>query len=199
MDLKSEKPQLLSSESPAIEAIEDELILKRSLSNPSFFSILVDRYQDGFLRSAYRVVRSREEAEDIVQETFTKIYLNGKKFKKQPGASFKSWAYRILLNTAFTQYRKLKKKAINLDEFFDVILYEDARIDHKERKKNMEEKEVVEKALEEIPEDLAELLRLHYFKGLPYKEIGILTGLSTSTLKMRLYRARQILKEQLLS
>ncbi len=197
MNSKNIKKQFLSSKSSAIDTIEDELILKRSLSNPSFFSVLVDRYQDGFLRSAYRVVRSREEAEDITQEAFTKIYFNAKKFKKQPGASFKSWAYRILMNTAFTRYRKLKKKAVNLEEFFDVILYEDAKTDHKERKKNLEQREIIENALEDLPEGLAELLRLHYFKGLSYKDISAVTDISLSTIKMRLYRARQILKEKL--
>ncbi|KKT91045.1 MAG: RNA polymerase sigma factor, partial [Parcubacteria group bacterium GW2011_GWC1_45_13] len=87
----------------------DDEILKKSLDNPSLFSVLIDKYQLPFVRKAQGIVHSKEEAEDIVQETFTKIYLNAGKFKKQPGVEFKSWAWRILVNTSLTHYRKLKK------------------------------------------------------------------------------------------
>ena len=74
------------------EHLEDEMVLKLSLKEPVYFSALVDRYEASFLKTAFGIVRSRHEAEDIVQETFTKIYLNGSRFKKQPDARFKSWA-----------------------------------------------------------------------------------------------------------
>lgn len=178
------------------DAVADEIILSRSLKNPAFFSILVERYQDGFLRTAYRVVRSREEAEDIVQEALTKVYRHGGRYKKQPGASFKSWAYKILMNTALTHYRKLKRKDVNLEEFFDVILF-DSGEEREGYQTNLERKDVVERALAEIPEDLAELIRLHYFEGFSYEDIAEKKGLQISTLKMRLYRARQLVKKYL--
>ena len=62
--------------------LEDEKILRLSLKDPSQFSVLIDRYQAPFLKAALGVVRNRQEAEDIVQETFTKIYLNAKDYKK---------------------------------------------------------------------------------------------------------------------
>ena len=191
------KSEILSAKSGAIEAIADEVVLRRSLVNPSLFSLIVDRYQDGFLRSAYRVVRSTEEAEDIVQEAFIKIYRNGKKFKVQPGASFKSWAYKILMNTAFTRYRKLKKKDVNLEEFFDVILYEGARNAQRAELTQLETKNRVELALAEIPQELANLIKLHYFEGYSYDDISSMLGLPVSTLKMRLYRARNVVKKYL--
>ena len=87
----------------------DEELLRKSLDDPRLFGVLIDRYQTAFLRKAIGIVRSREEAEDITQEAFTKIYLNAGKFQKLPGIEFKSWAWRILVNTALTHYRKLKK------------------------------------------------------------------------------------------
>ena len=63
----------------------DEVILKKSVNNPALFSFILDKYKTRFLRKALGIVHSSEEAEDIVQETFTKIYANAKKFKKQPG------------------------------------------------------------------------------------------------------------------
>ena len=81
--------------------LKDEEILAASLEKPAFFKILVDRYQEAFLRKALSILRRQEDAEDIVQETFVKIYFNGKKFKKMEGIEFKSWAYKILINTSF--------------------------------------------------------------------------------------------------
>src|SRR3990167_5895431 len=92
-----------------LNKIPDDEILRKSIDNPSFFGILVDRYQPAFVGKARNIVRSQEEAEDIAQEAFTKIYLNAGKFEKLPGIEFKSWAWRILVNTALTHYRKIKK------------------------------------------------------------------------------------------
>ena len=93
-----------------LNTMEDEKVLVASLSHPSLFAVLVRKYEEPFLRKAMGIVRSPEEAEDIVQEAFTKIYLNASKFKKQEGASFSSWGYRILINTALTHYQKRKRE-----------------------------------------------------------------------------------------
>ena len=90
--------------------LKDEEILAASLEKPALFRILVARYQEAFIRKALGILRQREEAEDIVQETFVKIYFNGKKFKKMEDVEFKSWAYKILVNTAISRYRKISKK-----------------------------------------------------------------------------------------
>src|SRR5579864_4753628 len=102
----------------------DEQILRLALKDPSYFNILVDKYQAAFIRKSLGVVRDREEAEDIVQETFVKIYRYGNNFKKEAGIEFKSWAYKILMNTTFTHYQKLKK-TIGTVEYLDPLLYED--------------------------------------------------------------------------
>ena len=94
-----------------VKNLPDEEILAISLVSPSVFEILVDRYQSAFLRKAGSIVKRKEEAEDATQETFVKIYLNAKKFKKEKaGDSFKNWAYKILVNCAISRYGKLKKK-----------------------------------------------------------------------------------------
>src|SRR6185369_10862663 len=97
----------------------DEELLVLSLSHPSLFALLVRKYEEPFLRKARSIVHDEEEAEDIVQEAFAKIYLNAGKFKKQEGASFSSWGYRILINTALTHYQKRKRQGlmnVTLDE-----------------------------------------------------------------------------------
>jgi len=85
-------------------------VLAASISAPGTFEILVDRYQSAFVRKARSIVGPREEVADIVMETFTKIYANAGRFKEVPGASFSSWGYKILINTALTYYQKLKRR-----------------------------------------------------------------------------------------
>ena len=113
LDIKPEKERLVGGR-PLAEA-KDEAILTASLRNPNLFGVLVDRYQDAFMRSAQRVVKTREDAEDIVQEAFTKIYKNAKKFKKQEGIEFKSWAYKVLVNTCTRFIKKKKKQAVSME------------------------------------------------------------------------------------
>ncbi len=98
---------------------KDEDILAASVQHPSLFALLVRKYEEAFLRKARGIVRDEAAAEDIVQEAFVKIYLNAKKFQKVEGASFSSWAYRIVINTALTQYMKQKReqgRTAQLDE-----------------------------------------------------------------------------------
>ena len=87
----------------------DEEILALSVEKPSAFAMLVDKYQTAFLRRARKIV-GEDISADAVQDTFVKIYLNAKKFKKVEGASFKSWAYKILTNTCLTYAAKTGKE-----------------------------------------------------------------------------------------
>ena len=151
-----------------------------------------------FLRKALGIVRSKEEAEDIVQETFTKIYLNGRKFKKQPGVEFKSWAWRILVNTSLTHYRKLKKtfgdvgyldEILANDEDGEALFAMEGVLDRNE------DIEGVREAIERLPAEASALLRAHYVEDRPYTEIAKKQGISIGALKMKLFRARKVLKD----
>src|SRR3989338_4308050 len=88
--------------------LKDEEILFASLEKPALFRVLMVRYEQAFLRKAKSIVYQEEDAEDVVQDAFTKIYFNAGKFKKRPGIEFKSWAYKILVNTAINKYHNLK-------------------------------------------------------------------------------------------
>ena len=79
--------------------LTDEEILLRSQTQPWLFRVLVDRYESAFLRKARTIVFNPLDAEEIVQDAFTKIYVNADKYEPQTGAKFSSWAYRILMNT----------------------------------------------------------------------------------------------------
>src|SRR3989344_5609615 len=165
-DKKNRKDKLAESQS-----WRDEVVLTASLRNPNLFGVLVDRYQDAFLRAAQRVVRTREDAEDIVQEAFAKIYKNAKKFKKQEGIEFKSWAYKVLVNTSYTFYQKLKKKQAVSMEFFETYKY-DIMDEKGSLKADLETKEIINKVLLELPDELKRIVEMHYLKDLSYETIS---------------------------
>ena len=185
--------ELPTAEQAQRERMADEHVLKASLTNPDLFSILIDRYQEAFFRAAYSVVRQKEEAEDILQEAFTNIYLNGGKFQKQENASFKSWAYRIVINTAISHYRKLKRvyeRSAPLDpEIYENLAGSD------DLAKDAETRMFADELLRELPDDLRRIVEAHYLLGKPYKAIAAEEHLPLSTLKMRLFRAKKILKQ----
>ncbi len=177
---------------------EDEEILFLSLKDPSHFSVLIDRYQPSFLKTAFGVVRNRPEAEDIVQETFTKIYLNAARFKKQPDARFKSWAYKILMNTSFTHYQKLKKTGAKT-EYLDQFHYDDEGEGLVAETVNLADasdaKAAVTEVIGRMPEHLGRLLKLYYLEDKSYHDIAKAENISMSTLKMRLFRAKRLFRK----
>lgn len=180
--------------------IPDEEILRKSLENPSFFSFLVEKYQVPFLRKAQGIVHSKEAAEDIVQEVFTKMYLHANKFKKQEGIEFKSWAWRILVNTSLTHYRKLKKTFGDVS-YLDEILAKDPEGDEDpglsiENTLDKDDRmDLIKEAIEMLPQESADLVKAHYIEDRPYEEIAKKYGISIGALKMKLFRARKVLKE----
>ena len=173
--------------------IKDEEILIKSLSNPRLFEILVQKYQDSFLRTANRVLNNMEEAEDAVQDAFVKIYFNAKKFKKQDGIEFKSWAFKVLFNTALTRYRRAKRFKTEA-EYNDALLSvqdKDCDADFKKRG----ERDMIDSVLRQMPEDLSAILKQHYLDDMPYADISTSNGMSIGAIKMKLFRARKLFKE----
>lgn len=193
MAKKNRRAALLLADDPLAgdpTAKSDEEVLALSLRQSSLFSIILDRYQDAFLRKAEAVVRSREDAEDVVQETFSKIYLYGPRFKKQEGASFKSWAYKILLNTSFTHYQKRKRHwgaTVELDpEFYESL--PDLRSRDFEK---LELSEYVISVLAKLPRDFSEALKLHFIDERPQSEVAAMEGVSVGAIKTRIHRAKK--------
>ncbi len=176
--------------------LQDEEILALSQEDPSYFSLLVDKYKEPFLRMARGITHNLEEAEDIVQETFIKIYKNAARFQKQPGIQFKSWAYKVLMNTSFTHYQKLKKTAGNV-EYLDPVLYDSPNLasNSTDFLKQADAKAAIERVIKKLPEHLARPLHIFYFEDKPYEEIAKSEGISLSTLKMRMFRAKRLFRK----
>src|SRR3989338_81628 len=172
-----------------VEWKSDEEILALSVSRPSLFALLVRAYEEPFLRKAMSIVREREEAEDIVQEAFTKIYLNAKKFKVVEGAKFSSWGYRILINTALTHYARAKRRGnaeFGLDEEIWALI-PDKNLRQFERKVLLDE---VASVLSRMPASLAKALGMFFLEGRTQEEIAKTEGLSVGAIKTRVHRAK---------
>lgn len=168
--------------------LPDEEILQRSHAQPWLFQILVERYQDAFLRKAKRIVFNELDAEEIVQDTFTKIYVNADRYRPQPGAQFTSWGYRILMNTAFTRYQKLVKdgqRFSQLDPEFEQFIGE--RENHSGF---TEQRDAIARILAKLPGHFATVLRLHYLERWSHQDIAEQTGENTGTIKARVHRAK---------
>jgi len=167
----------------------DEEVLAASVRTPSLFALLVRKYEAPFLRKAISIVREQEAAEDVVQEAFTKIYLNAKKFKTVEGAQFSSWGYRILINTALTHYARRKRRAggeVGLDEEIWALIPD-------KNLKQFEKKELVDlvaSVLSRMPAPMSRALSLFFIDGKTQEEIAREEGLSVGAVKTRVHRAK---------
>lgn len=174
---------------------EDEEILELSLGAPSAFGELVDRYQESFLRAAMKIVRQKEEAEDAVQETFVKIYKNAGKFKRVDGAVFRSWAYKILSNTALNRYKKLKLGFERFENYNPETHDLTADNERAEKVESSDAKSFIFKVLEKLPTHLSSVLKKYYLEDKSQKIIAGEEGVSATAVKMRLFRAKKAFKK----
>ncbi len=168
---------------------KDEDVLFASFKHPYLFEILVERYEDAFIRKAKSIVRNEEVALDVTQDTFVKIYLYGKKFKPVEGARFSSWAYRVLINTCFVWYKKVKREReffSALDEEMESVLPHD---DQGERVR-MLDRDYLESMFSRLPETFARILRLYVIEAKDYGEIAVIEGVSENAIKVRMHRAK---------
>ena len=183
-----------TAQNPAIEAMKDEEILVASQDEPALFEMLVDKYQEPLMRAALRVVRNREEAEDIVQEAFIKMYKNSDKFEKLDGIEFKSWAYKVTINTAITHYRKLKRGEFVAE---DPLIFQEPETESADIRFSFmaDAKATVASVIGKMPEHLRSVLHNYYMEDKSYKTIAKEQKISIPTLKMRLFRAKKIFKK----
>ncbi|MBX2866591.1 RNA polymerase sigma factor [Candidatus Kaiserbacteria bacterium] len=170
----------------------DEEILVRAQGEPWLFAVLLERYQDAFLRKAGTILFDIRDAEEVVQDAFTKIYLNAGRFDRHAG-SFSSWGYKILVNTALTRYNKCKregKRVITLDpEIWEYLGKEENHSGFEE------ERDGIERVLEKMPTQFAQVLRLHYLERWPQKDIAKEMGKSPGAVKALVHRAKESFKK----
>jgi RNA polymerase sigma-70 factor (ECF subfamily) len=172
--------------------LSDQAIVRRVLAGETAaFTYLVDRYERVVYNAAYRITSDRQDAEDVTQTVFMKVFENLRVYN--PKYRFYSWMYRIAVNEALNhQARTQNRKAVDFDESHDAGA-EDKKLETQEL-----EDQVQEAIYSLDPGDRA-LVVLKHFQGFSYEEIGYILDLPVRKVKSRLYTARQRLKERLIT
>jgi len=147
------------------------------------FEGLVRRYQRRVYALAYQHLRDPDEAQDLAQEVFVRLYRNLDRY--DPTRPFQPWFWRLAVNVAATYRRRRPAAAVELPDVPGTV--EAAH----------EEALPLERALADLSDDLRLPVLLHYYLDLPLDEIALSMGLSLSAVKSRLHRARALLRRLL--
>lgn len=154
------------------------------------FDALFDEYGDKVYGLAYRLMGDRDDAMDMSQEAFIKIFRKFKTFKGE--STLSTWVYRIVYNTCMDQLRKRKGGQLSIYDRQD-LTDDDASIE--EIYETDERKRVVQEALYKLNDDQRAIIVMRDIQGSSYEEIADILQCPLGTVKSRLSRARMALKE----
>jgi RNA polymerase sigma-70 factor (ECF subfamily) len=156
------------------------------------FVTIVSRYGEIVFTVVRKLVDSREDAEDITQEVFIKVFKSLERFREE--SEFSTWLYRIAYNTAISALRKRKLPCVPADSY----LAEDSGLSAGEGDDEAEIKlQYLEQALKKLPPDEIFLVTLHYMDRQSIENISAVSGLSVSNVKVKLYRIRKKLAAEI--
>ncbi len=180
-----------NTKKPAIS--DKELMELIQAGDDKAFEMLVGRFQDRLLNFVGRIVTDRDTAEELVQETFLRIF--NQKNSYTPEYAVSTWIYTIALNLARSELRKRKlRRFLSLDfikEEADVEL--PAKIDLQ----SVSLAPIIQKAIEKLPVDYKTAFVLCDIQRLPYQQIAEVMGVPVGTVKSRINRARSMLRDKL--
>ncbi|HUT02939.1 MAG TPA: RNA polymerase sigma factor [bacterium] len=172
---------------------DDELIDQVRAGNLKSFEELIDRYRNQVFNFVYRILGSRDEAEDILQDTFMKVYEHLPRYKKQ--SRFSSYLFTIAHNLSMNKINYQKRSQMKLETLSQSG--EDSSQADRTPDALLRENEtavVVHKAIEKLPPKYRAALVLSEFEGFSYKQIGDVLNCSVGTVKSRIFRARDLLR-----
>lgn len=168
-----------------------ELMEKVQQGDMVSYNALVNRYKDRLFNMLYRMLSSEDEAHDLLQETFLRVWQH--KMSYDFRYAFSTWIYTIALNLARNELRRRKKF-----KFFDIFDFAD-KIPSKEEKKESSPqlKELLEHEIQRLPEKYKTAFILRDVDSLSYEEIAQVLSIPLGTVKSRVNRARSILRKRL--
>lgn len=176
---------------------DGDLIRLLECKNPAVHNELVNRYQKKLFVYIYRFVRNKEEAEDLLQNVFFKVYKYCKDF--DTNRKFSSWIYRIAHNEAVNYIkRKNIKKFISLEEFVSTKDRIETKTDAKSPMEVWLRKELrkeMEKAMKKLPDKYREVLEMRYFAEKSYEEISKILKKPVNTVGTLVNRAKRKLED----
>lgn len=178
---------------------DEELIERFQKGDTYAFEQLVYRYKDKLTNFVYNFLRNKVDAEDIVQETFLRLYRNKHSYKKI--AKFSTWFYTIAANLAKTELRKRKRRSLlsisNMGiEDKDYDIPDVSLSPEKEVDSNIKEN-IIRDKIEQLPLKFREVVILRDIEQCSYEEICDILNIPIGTVKSRINRGRQKLQKEL--
>ena len=180
---------------------DQQLVERVQAGDKSAFDLLVRKYQHRVLKLVSRFVSDAAEAEDVSQEAFLKAYRALASFRGD--SAFYTWLYRIAINTAKNALVSNRRRPVD----FDLDLQDPEQYDRHARLKEGDTPEgvllteeirmVVERAMEQLPEDLRTAIVLRELEGLSYEEIAEAMDCPVGTVRSRIFRAREAIDRKL--
>jgi len=193
---------------PETNRIPDEKLIELFITSndKDAFEEIVNRYEDKIYGLAFRITRDHHSAEEVLQEVFLTLLKKIGTFRGE--SKFSSWLYRVTANASYMHLRAEKKYESDLS-LDDYVPYDEngtlmGRIKVKDWSDrpdqallSKEAMDIIEKAVDELPEPYRVVVHLRDIEGLSNEEVSVLLGLSVPALKSRLHRARLFLRDKL--
>jgi RNA polymerase sigma-70 factor (ECF subfamily) len=183
-----------------------QLMLDVKAGDQQSFELLLQRYRTPLVNFLYRMVRSREQAEDLAQEVFLRVYRAREDY--EPSAKFTTWLFRIATNLALNSLRdhRYQKLEVSMDApiIADAEDGEERMMEVADEHPDIEQhlvdearKKMIRHAIEKLPEKQRAAVLLHKYQELDYGEISKILQCSESALKSLLFRAYETLRVEL--
>ena len=163
----------------------------------SAYASLVEKHKNLVFSIVIKILNNREDAEEIAQDVFLKVYHALKTFEKK--SKFSTWLYRIAYNTAISKTRKKKFEFVSIEESFVANYSTDEIQENLIEAEAGERQAILEKVMNKLNPDDHLLITLFYKSENSVEDISYITGLSASNVKVRLHRIRKKMYEEMSS
>lgn len=180
-----------------MDVLADEALVKLCLEGDrQAFAEIVERYQKQIFSLAFRLTNQVEDAQDLAQEAFLKIYQVLDKY--DPTRPFFPWMYKVAVNVCYTALRKKPEPTTPLDKVIDFApLIPETYTQPEDYIEVKEIQNIVGQALAELPENYRVPLVLRYLEDLTYQQIADVMDLPLTTIETRLFRGKSLLQKRL--
>lgn len=169
---------------------QDQLIIQKVLQgNTNAFAELVDTYKNLVYTVALKMVKNREEAEEVSQDTFIKAFKNLSKFKGD--SKFSTWLYRITYHNCLDRFKK-NEKHYKTDSIESLVSFNVSSTDDVLKTIEKEDRAaMMQRCLDDLPEEERTIIWFFYYKELSLKEIAEITQFTEANIKVKLHRGRK--------
>ena len=184
------------------KALNDFKLIDLAITNndQNAYSEIMKSYKNSIYFTILKMIKNRDDAEDLTIEAFSKAFKNLHKFKKE--FTFSTWLFRIATNNTIDFIRKKKLATTSIHTSLKDEAGQNIELDIKDSSLNPneitvknEKKIIVRQLVNKLPEKYQNLVKLRYFEELSYKEIAQKTNSPLGTIKAQLFRARDLLFE----